>query len=328
MDFIKKNIILVIAALLLALPFFMSSYHQMRLLTTLGIYLIITMGLNLLLGYTGLVSIGQAGIYGIAGYTSGLLMVKAGFGFWTAALVTLLVGAVAGLLIGVITLKLNHAYLAIVTLGMALMVQTVALNWRSLTGGFEGLQPIPKPELFGYVIRNQTYLLFGVLAIDIAVYLLLRNLLRSKFGRSLRAVRDDSIAASMMGINVRNIRLMSFTISSVLASLAGALYAGIYGGLFPDYFSMDLSVLFLCMVVLGGMGTQAGPIIGAVFITYGLEWLSFLGEGQMLVYGILIVTVCVLKPAGIFGLFEDFGIVRGVRSWLAARDEKEEQTNV
>lgn len=327
MDFVKKHLIAIIAALLLVLPFFMSSYHEMRLLTTLGIYLIITMGLNLLLGYTGLVSIGQAGIYGIAGYTTGLLMVKLGFGFWTAMAVTLLVGAAVGLLIGVITLKLNHAYLAIVTLGLALMVQTVLLNWRDLTGGFEGLQPIPKPALFDYILKDQTYLLLMVIVFDIAVYLLLRNLLRSKFGRSLKAVRDDAIAASMMGINVRNIRLMSFTIASILASLAGSLYAGIYGGLFPDYFSMDLSVLFLCMVVLGGMGTKAGPVIGAVFITYGLEWLSPLGEGQMLVYGILIVAVCVLKPAGIFGFFEDFGIAQEVRKWLAPSNGKEEKTN-
>jgi branched-chain amino acid transport system permease protein len=304
MELLNKWKIPLIAAALLCLPLFINSFYATRMMTTLGIYLIVAMGLNLLLGYTGLVSLGHAGLYGIAAYATGLLMKTVGMGFWPALVITLFIGMLVGLFIGIITLKLNHAYLAITTLGLSLMIQTVLLNWRSLTGGFEGLLRIPKPEIFGYVLKDQSVLLGMVILLDILVFLILRNLLRSKFGRSLKAVRDDPIAASMMGINVVNIRLMAFTISSVLAALAGSFYAGIYGGLFPDYFSMDLSILFLCMVVLGGMGTLAGPIVGAILISGGLELLKPLGVGQMLVYGILVVTVCMFKPGGVVEIFD------------------------
>lgn len=303
----KKYYPVILSLLVLAVPFCMKSYYAMRLLTTAGIYFIVVMGLNTLLGYTGLVSIGQAGIFGLGAYASGLLMKNLGWSFWMALLVAILVGLIMGLFIGAITLRLESAYLAIVTLGLALMIQSILQNWRSLTNGFEGLLKIPKPTLFGYVIKDSAIVLLLVLIFDVLVFWVLRNFLRSKYGRNLKAVRDNSIAASMMGINVVNTRLMAFTISSVLASLAGCIYAGLYGALFSDYFSMDLSVLFLCIVVVGGMGTVIGPIVGTILVLYGKEFLGVLGEGQMLVYGIILVGVCVLKPGGLAELFTAAG---------------------
>lgn len=306
MSGMKKYYWIALALIVLAAPFLLSSYYWIRLLTTMGIYLIIAMGLNVLLGYTGLVSIGQAGIFGIAAYTAGLLMKNVGISFWISLLVVVILGALIGVLIGVITLRLNQAYLAIVTLGLALMTQTVLLNWRAVTGGFEGLLRVPKPTIFGFLISTPSHILFLVTVFCVAAFFLVQNISRSKWGRSMRAVRDDDVAASMMGIDVVRTRLLAFTLSAVLASVSGALYAGLYGALFPDYFSMDLSVLFLCMVVLGGMGTVVGPIVGAILITFGLEALRGLGEGQMLVYGLFIVAVCVLKPGGLVEVFEDF----------------------
>lgn len=303
MQLLKKGYPALLTILVLLLPFCMSSYYGMRLLTTAGIYFIVVEGLNTLLGYTGLVSIGQAGIYGVGAYVSGLLMKNLGISFWLTLLVALLVGILLGLLIGVITLKLESAYLAIVTLGLALMIQSILQNWRSLTNGFEGLLKIPKPVIFGYIIKNQTMVLLLVLFFDVVIFWLLHNFLRSKFGRNLRAVRDNSVAASMMGIDVMHTRLLAFTISAALASLAGCIYAGLYGAIFPDYFNMDLSVLFLCIIVVGGMGTTLGPIVGTVLVLYGKELLSALGEGQMLVYGIILVAVCVLQPGGLTELF-------------------------
>lgn len=303
MRLLKKSYPALLTALVLILPFCMSSYYGMRLLTTAGIYFIVVMGLNTLLGYTGLVSIGQAGIYGVGAYVSGLLMKNLGISFWSALLIALLVGALLGLLIGVITLKLESAYLAIVTLGLALMIQSILQNWRSLTNGFEGLLKIPKPVIFGYVIKNQSMMLFFVLLFDVAIFWVLHNFLYSKYGRNLKAVRDNAVAASMMGIDVMHTRLLAFTISSTLASLAGCIYASLYGAIFPDYFNMDLSVLFLCIIVVGGMGTILGPIVGTILVLYGKEFLGALGEGQMLVYGIILVAVCVLEPGGLAELF-------------------------
>ena len=299
----KKIYPLALTLIVLAIPFCMDSFYAMRLLTTAGIYLIVTMGLNTLLGYTGLVSIGQAGIYGVGAYVTGLLMRNLGVSFWVALVIALLVGLAMGLFSGPITLRLEAAYLAIVPLALALMIQTILQNWRSLTNGFEGLLSIPKPVLFGYTIKDSSSVLFLALLADVLVFWGLRNFLRSKHGRNLKAVRDNAIAASMMGIDVVRTRLMAFTIASVLASLAGCLYAGLYGALFPDYFSMDLSVLFLCIVVVGGMGTVFGPVIGTILVIYGKEFLGVLGEGEMLAYGLILVALCVLKPGGLAEIF-------------------------
>ncbi|MDI6705581.1 MAG: branched-chain amino acid ABC transporter permease [Bacillota bacterium] len=319
MSNIKKYYGIIIIIALLAMPFVINSYYWIRLLTTMGIYLIIAMGLNMLLGYTGLVSIGQAGIFGIAAYTAGLLMKNAGISFWVSFIIVLILGAFIGMFIGIITLKLKQAYLAIVTLGLALMTQTILLNWREVTGGFEGLLRVPKPTIFGFVIKAPSHVLFMVTVFCIITFFIIQNI--SKWGRSMRAVRDDDIAASMMGINVVKTKLLAFTLSAVLASVSGGLYAGLYGAMFPDYFSMDLSVLFLCMVVLGGMGTVIGPIIGALLITFGLEALRGLGEGQMLVYGIFIVAVCVLKPGGFVEVVGD------IRNLFASKKRREAEEN-
>ena len=314
---LKKYGKYLITILVLVIPFIMNSYYGMRLLTTAGIYFIIVIGLNTLLGYTGLVSIGQAGIFGVGAYISGLLMKNAGFSFWPTLLIALAAGILLGLFIGAITLRLESAYLAIVTLGLSLMIQTILQNWRSLTNGFEGLLKIPKPSFFGMSIKDSTWVLFVVLLFDVAIFWLLRSFLRSKYGRNLKAVRDDSIAANMMGINVVRTRLLAFTISSALAALAGCLYAGLYGALFPDYFNMDLSVLFLCIVVVGGMGSVTGSVIGG-FLVYSLRewWLEFcnhevfvgsvklplFGTGfKMLVFAIIILAIVLFFRKGIMG---------------------------
>lgn len=304
---LKKGIAPLITLLILAAPLAMSSYYTMRLLSTLGIYLIIAMGLNVLLGYTGLVSIGQAGIFGVAAYVCGIMMLRCGISFWLALVLALAVGLIFGIGIGMITLKLEAGYLAIVTLGLSLMIKTILQNWQSMTNGFEGLLGIPKPEIFGYVIKSQKAVLVTIIVAVLIVFWLLYFFLKSKYGRELRATRDNAIAANMMGIHVVHSRLIAFTVASVTAALAGWLYAGLYGAIFPDYFNMDLSVLFLCIVVVGGQGTVYGPIIGAFVVMYGKELLGALGEGQMLVYGIILVALCVLQPSGLAGLFQTLG---------------------
>jgi branched-chain amino acid transport system permease protein len=298
----KKWIAPVLTLIIVLLPFGFRSYYTMRILSTLGIYLIISMGLNVLLGFTGLVSIGQAGIFGISAYVCGIFMERAGVNFWVAFFLAILVGLIVGLVLGTITLKLESGYLAITTLGLCLMVKNILQNWSSMTNGFEGLLGIPKPNLFGYVIRSQKAILVTVVICAVLVFWLLKFFLGSKYGRNLRASRDNEIASSMMGIDVVRTRLLAFTVASVTAALAGWLYAGLYGALFPDYFNMDLSVLFMCIVIVGGQGTIIGPIIGAFVVVYGKELLGGLGEGQMLVYGIILVALCVLQPRGLAGL--------------------------
>lgn len=294
----------VVSLLVILFPLLLNSYYTMRILSTLGIYLIIAMGLNVLLGFTGLVSIGQAGIFGISAYVCGILMERVGVNFWLAFFFAMAVGLLVGLGLGAITLKLESGYLAITTLGLCLMVKNILQNWDTMTNGFEGLIGIPKPSIFGYVIKSQKAVLVTITIFVVIIFWMLRFFLKSKYGRKLRASRDNEIAASMMGINVVSTRLLAFTIASVTAAIAGWLYAGLYGALFPDFFSMDLSVLFMCIVIVGGQGTIWGPIIGSFVVVYGKELLGSLGEGQMLVYGIILVLLCVVQPSGLAGLFE------------------------
>lgn len=300
----KKWIAPLVTLLCILFPFFLSSFYTMRILSTLGIYLIIAMGLNVLLGFTGLVSIGQAGIFGVSAYVCGICMERAGVSFWFAFFFALVVGLILGVGIGLITLKLESGYLAITTLGLCLMVKTILQNWSEMTNGFEGLLGIPKPVILGYTIRSQKAVLVTITIACVIIFWLLRFFLASKYGRNLRASRDNEIATSMMGIDVVRARIIAFTIASVTAALAGWLYAGLYGALFPDYFNMDLSVLFMCIVIVGGQGTIVGPIIGAFVVVYGKECLGALGEAQMLVYGIILVILCVVQPSGLAGLFE------------------------
>ena len=289
--------------IIIALPLFITNNYFIRLLSTMGIYLIIVMGLNILIGYTGLISIGQAGTFAVGAYSAALLMTKTPLPFGIVFVIAILEGILVGAFIGIVCLKLKNAYLAIVTLAFSLIIQTIVVNWRDVTGGMEGFLRIPKPSLFGFTIDTPIRGYYMVFVMNIIVFFIIRNILKSNWGRNLRAVRDDEIAAKMMGINIVRSKVFSFIVASTAAAISGCLYATLYGAIFPDYFNMDLSTLFLSMIVIGGVGTIAGPIIGTMLITLILEVFNMFGQVQMLFYGITLIIVCVVEPAGIIELF-------------------------
>jgi branched-chain amino acid transport system permease protein len=306
---------------LFVLPQVYGNYYLIRILTTTGIYLIVVGGLNVMQGYTGLISIGHAGLYGVGAYAMAIMVKKVGMPYLPSVLTVMLIGALIGFCLGMVCLKLKHAYLAIVTLAFALIIQTIAVNWRELTGGMEGFLGITKPGLADFAITNATQGFYFILVLNIVVFFVIRNIVQSSMGRAMKAVRDDDIAANMMGINVVRTKLFAFTVSSVLAVLAGSCYAGLYGAIFPDYFDMNLSVLFLCMLVIGGAGTMIGPLVGTFLIAVSMEALGFLGMGQMLVYGILIVFLCVFKPGGFAEVIDN--IVMSLKAKTSGRGEAE-----
>jgi branched-chain amino acid transport system permease protein len=250
-----------------------------------------------------------------------ILLKTVGMPYLPSVLTVMLIGVVVGLCLGMVCLKLKHAYLAIVTLAFSLIIQTVAVNWRELTGGMEGFLGITKPGLADFAITNATQGFYFILVLNIVVFFVIRNIVQSSMGRAMKAVRDDDIAANMMGINVVRTKLFAFTVSSVLAVLAGSCYAGLYGAIFPDYFDMNLSVLFLCMLVIGGAGTMIGPLIGTFLIAISMEALGFLGMGQMLVYGVLIVFLCVFKPGGFAEVIDN--IAMSLKAKISGRGEVE-----
>ncbi|MDN5343985.1 MAG: branched-chain amino acid transport system ATP-binding protein livM [Clostridia bacterium] len=277
------------------------NYYVLHVANICCIFTILAMGLNMLQGYTGLVSIGQAGFYAIGAYISGLLAVKLGLPFLICLFIGALVASIVGLALGLTTVRLYGGYLALVTVGFGRIIQLIAINWVEMTGGGEGLLGIPPAKLGTVVLTPEQFYYFALL-VTVILFVITVNLVNSKIGRALIAIREQRIAANMMGIDVAGYRLIAFVIAACYSGIAGGLYAFFAGSLFPDYFSLPQSIIILIMVILGGAGTLYGPIIGAVLVTIGFEFLRPLQSYQMIIYGFGVVLVVMFMPYGIVGV--------------------------
>jgi branched-chain amino acid transport system permease protein len=274
--------------------------YLLHLTVLAGIYIILAVSLNLIIGYAGQVSLGHAAFFGIGGYTSALVSLHLGFPFPLASLSALLVAGFSGLALGLPTLRLKEDYLAIVTLGFGVIVDLVFLNLE-ITGGPDGLVNIPLPRLGGVVFRPQgLYILLVALAV-LAILGLTYSLVQSYHGRALRAIRDHETTAQVMGINTPAYKIMIFTLAAAMAGLAGSLYAHYITFINPESFGLHTSILLLCMVVLGGMGSIAGSIVGAVILAVLPEMLRQFKDYQDLLYGGLLVGLLIWRPQGLMG---------------------------
>jgi branched-chain amino acid transport system permease protein len=265
-----------------------------------GIYIILALSLNLIIGYAGQVSLGHAAFYGIGAYISALVALKWHFPFLLAAPSAMLISGGCGLALGLPTLRLKEDYLAIVTLGFGVIVDLVFLNLE-ITGGPDGLVGIPPPRLLGLSFRPQAlYLILVSLAVVLVLGVTYR-LVRSYHGRALRAIRDHEITAQVMGINTPAYKIMIFTLAAAVAGLAGSLYAHYITFINPESFGLHTSILILCMVVLGGMGSIAGSVLGAVILAVLPEMLRQFQAYQDLIYGGLLVALLIWRPEGLLG---------------------------
>ena len=264
------------------------------------IYIILAISLNLIIGYAGQVSLGHAAFYGIGAYISALTALNWQFPFPLAALSAMLFSGGCGLALGLPTLRLKEDYLAIVTLGFGVIVDLVFLNLE-ITGGPDGLVGIPAPSFFGLSFRYPPlYLLLTALAVLFTLGLTYR-LVRSYHGRALKAIRDHETTAQVMGINTPAYKVLIFTLAAALAGLAGSLYAHYITFINPESFGLHTSILILAMVVLGGMGSIGGSVLGAVLLTLLPELLREARGYQDLIYGGLLVALLILRPEGILG---------------------------
>jgi len=265
-----------------------------------GIYIILAISLNLIVGYAGQVSLGHAAFYGIGAYISALTSLLWHFPFPLAALSAILFAGACGLLLGLPTLRLKEDYLAIVTLGFGVIVDMVFLNLE-ITGGPDGLPGIPPPSFLGVTFQSPwQYLLLTLLMVLLTLALTYR-LVHSYHGRALRAIRDHEVTAQVMGINTPAYKVAIFTLAAALAGLAGSLYAHYITFINPESFGLHTSILALCMVVLGGMGSLAGAVVGALALTLLPEMLREFKAYQDLVYGALLVGLLIWRPQGLLG---------------------------
>jgi branched-chain amino acid transport system permease protein len=274
--------------------------YLLHLAILAGIYIILTLSINLIIGYAGQVSLGHAAFYGIGAYASALVALNWHFPFPLAALSAMVVAGVCGLGLGLPTLRLKEDYLAIVTLGFGVIVDLVFLNLE-ITGGPDGLPGIPSPSFFGLSFHPAGRYLILVAVAVLLVVVFTHRLVNSYHGRALRAIRDHEVTAQVMGINTPAYKIIIFTLAAALAGLSGSLYAHYITFINPESFGLHTSILILTMAVLGGMGSIAGSVLGAVILTALPEILREFQSYQDLLYGALLVGLLILRPEGILG---------------------------
>ena len=301
----RKLFLLAVLAGLVALPLVVQNDYLLRLVNIGVVYAILAVSLNFVLGYAGQISLGHAGFFGIGAYTTAIMSHGAsGLMFWPGLLAAGITAGLAGLIIGVPALRLKGHYLAFGTLGFGEIVRIVLFNWRDVTRGTDGISGIPAPQLFGFEFdTDQKYYFLLLVALLLALAASFRTQ-RSKYGREFAAIRDAEMAAGTTGVNVTRMKILAFVISSVIAGFAGALYAHLVGFLSPDTFTFEVTAQVLSMVLIGGMGTTIGPVLGAAFITALPEMLRISKEYYQVIYGAGVAAAVLFLPRGILGLLD------------------------
>jgi len=303
MNGFKKDMLAVLGftALLFILPGFLSNDYYVNVLTLSLTHAIIAIGLNLLMGYAGQVSLGHAAFYGLGAYTSAILTTTYAFPIPLAMLIGILAAGLVACLIGVPTLKLKGHYLAMATLGFGVIVYIFFNETIGLTGGPSGFTGIPRLHVLGYTFtsdRSYYYLVSLVLA---GVVLLSLNIIHSRIGRALRAIHTSETAAQNAGIDVAKYKIFVFVLSALFAGLAGVLYAHNLAFVAPSSFGFNFSVELVTMVVLGGMANVWGAVIGALFLTILPEYLRIFENIEIILYGGILIVFIIFLPEGIAG---------------------------
>ncbi|MBD9196493.1 MAG: branched-chain amino acid ABC transporter permease [Clostridiales bacterium] len=292
--------LVLLAALLAAVR---GQQYLLTLLNFVCMYMISVSGLDILFGYSGQISLGHAAFYAAGAYTSALLTTKLGVPVWIAIAAACLVSLILGIIVALPASKLIHHFLALLTISVGQLVYIV-LSRAEFTNAMTGIRSIPKISLFGFQLKSKyAFLIFMILMV--ALFLLIKQrIVYSRVGRAFQAIRENPVAANGIGINVQKYKIMAFAISAVFTGFAGAMYAHFVGFISPETFTSSQSVMFLTMLLFGGMGTFSGPLIGATIVTFLNESLQVLGSYRMMVYGAFILAVLLFLPHGISGIID------------------------
>ncbi len=282
---LKNNILLIIVLALVLVPLLGVPSYQFYIIERGLQNAIIVISLVILLGYTGLLSLGHAGLLAVGAYTYGLLVVSAGVSPWLAIIAAPVLTAIMGALLGIPSFKLTGPFLVVTTIAFGEIARILILNWDTFTGGPYGLNGIDA------LIPNSKGMYFFMLALVYCVAVATQRLSKSRIGLAFKAIKEDEIAAEVMGVNVRRHKLLAFSISSFLAGLSGGLFASLTGYLNPDSFTFAESATYLLMVVLGGMSNVTGAVASALAVTGLPEVLRFMARSRMVVYSLVLLLV-------------------------------------
>ena len=277
--------------------------HYMDVMVFVGIYSILTIGLCLLMGYAGQISLGHASFFGLGAYISGVITTTYGVNPWFCLVLGMLVSAAVALLVGAPSLKLRGHYLAMATLAFCIIITVIFNESIAITGGPDGLAFIPGISIMGWALDSVVKYYYFVWSIVLVVLFLCLNIIRSRVGRALRSIHASEMAASAVGVNVAKYKIYVFMLSAVVASVAGSVYAHYLNFINPSSFDLFVSIKLLIMIILGGMHSLWGAIVGAMLITFlSYEWLHYFEEAEVMVYGVIVLIIVIFLPGGVVSI--------------------------
>ncbi len=295
-----------LAALIVALPFiFPDNYYVTVVGVSVGLHAILAVSLNLLMGYAGQISLGHAAFFGMGAYSSAILTTRYGWNPWPAILAGMLFTGMVAFVMARPILRLKGHYLAMATLGLGIIVHIILVQTEGLTGGPDGMSEIPPLSLFGWAVETDLgwYAVIG--AFMLGVVLLALNLMESRTGRALRALHGSEVAAEMMGIDTTRAKTGVFALAALIASLAGSLFAHQQSFISPDSFNFFFSIELVTMVVLGGIASTYGAILGALVLTFLPELLVVFEDYEVMIFGAILMCMMIFMPQGLFGGLQD-----------------------
>ena len=297
-------IFLIFAGAVLITPFFLQGSYFLNVLVFIGINTMLAVALNLLLGYAGQISLGHAAFFGLGAYVSGVLTTRFGFDPWLALVIAAAVSGVLAFVIGFPILKLKGHYLAMATLGFGIIMFIIFNETVAVTGGPSGLSGIPNIQISSLIFDNDWSNYYLIWTITLLVMLLSINLSQSRIGRALRAIADSEVAARVMGVNARLLKVQIFTVSAVISAMAGSLYAHTMTFISPASFGFNFSIELVTMVIIGGLGSIYGSFLGAAILTILPEFLRILQDFDIIVYGLMLIIMTMYLPGGLISGLE------------------------
>jgi len=320
----------VVVCFLLAFPAFAKSRYQVHIVNNIGIWLLLALGLNIAMGYGGQFNLALGALWGVGAYTAALLQTRLGIPFWINLPLGIIAGALVAAFVGLPSFKVRSHYLALVTIALGEAINLVLVNEDEITGGALGINRIAPPSLFGFPINTDERFYYLILIMVILGYLIGRQIVGHRIGRAFRALRDDFQAARAMGVNTGYYQILAFAISGAYAGAAGVLFAHWNSYISPDIFEFKSALIVLTMLMIGGMGSLPGSVVGTVLLLVLNEYLRVFERWQLVGYGLAIILTVLFLPGGTIELVRRFNIYRQRRSagLETEKSNMEEQQNV
>lgn len=296
---------LLMAFIIAIMPLFLRTDYMIHIGVMIGINILLALGMHFVTGLAGQINMGQYGFYCIGAYAGAIFTTTFEMGFWPTLIITILISAAFGMLVGIPSLKVEGPYLSLCTIGFAESVRLI-INSASWAGKANGIMRISKLEIFGIPMVTKTQSYYFVMAFALFGVIIVNNFIRSNFGRRFSAIKDDPLAASVIGINVRYIKILAFVLCAIFGGVAGLLYSNYSGYINPTTFIQALQTNFLLMIVLGGLGNTWGAVIGAALVTIVYEYTRAYVEFQKIAFGVAMILIVLFLQRGIIGTIMNY----------------------